>query len=171
MKPLASDFSRVQRLDSYARNCLGFRISTPPKRCKTSKSLSPVMMQSQLPATAVEMISSSSRSRHTDADSLIGSTTSILDNNKLVASATSSQVNLNFSASRSRNSLRMKSEITRTWRRAQCSNTSAQSPRAMKAAMRTLVSRTSLTRLDRTRPRRCGRPALAPWRSYALAAA
>jgi hypothetical protein len=41
----------------------------------------------------------------------------------------------------------------------------------MNAAMSTFVSRTNLTRRARTRLGRCRYPALAPWRSYAHAAA
>lgn len=155
---------------SYSKKSPGLTISMPLKRRSTSKSLSPVTMQSQLPAAAVAKTLSSSGSRHIGENNPVGLTTTILVSNSAAAASASSEVKLNLPVNVSRNSFRMNSEVINSWCRAQCSIRSLHTPRAMNAAMSTFVSRTILTRRDRTRPDRCRHPELAPWRSYAHAA-
>lgn len=155
-----------QRFASYSKNSLGLRISMPLTCYSTSKSLSPVMMQSQPPEIAAAIILSSSLSRHTGASRSVDLTTSIRVSSSATAASASSWVNLNFPVNFSRNSLRMNSDVTNSCRRTQCSSKSLHTPRAMKAAMSTFVSRTIFTKHGRTRLRRYRYPALALWRSY-----
>lgn len=151
---LRSLFIRNYWVASYSMKSAGLKMSTSPKRFSTSKSLSPVIMQSQLPATAVARTVSSSRSRQTGVGSSTGLTTLILDDSNAVATPASSGVNLNLLVSVSRNLVRMKSEVSSVCRRTQCSSKSLHTPRAIKAAISTLVSRTTLTRRGRRHPGR-----------------
>lgn len=162
---------RRQRLASYSGKSAGRTMSMLRNCCRTSKSLSPVMMQPQPPVNAVASTLSSSRSRHTGDGSSPGSTTSAFCKNSVTASPASSGVYLNFWVSFSRNSLRMKSDVTSRWFRAQCSNKSLHFPVDINAAISTFVSRTILTKCGQTHPGPCRHPALSLWRSYAHATA
>ena len=96
---------------SYSSNAFGLKMSMPAYRTSESKSLSPVMMHCASPAIAVPSTVSSSGSRQTGVSNVAGSIMTNLPRSSAIASSMSAGFFLNFSASFSRNSLRMNSEV------------------------------------------------------------